>query len=83
MKNTLHYENPFLLIILCGLFSTYRSTGQSIDKDAIPGQYIFRSLTFDDPIDLNKNGKTSRRFEVMHDRQPRKEKSHYYPVMAF
>jgi len=53
-----------LLIVFCGLFSTYQCIAQSIDKEAIPGQYIFKALTFDDPVDFNKDGKSSRKFEA-------------------
>ena len=52
------------LIVIFGLFFTHQCTAQSIDKDAIPGQYVFKSLTYDHPVDLNKDGKSSRQFEA-------------------
>ncbi|TWW00332.1 hypothetical protein [Chitinophaga pinensis] len=37
---------------------------QSVDKEAVPGIYVFKSLTFDDPVDINRDGKSSRQFEA-------------------
>jgi hypothetical protein len=54
----------FPLVVTCVLFFTHPCTAQSVDKDAIPGQYVFKSLTFDQPVDINKDGKSSRQFEA-------------------
>ena len=47
------------IIMLCSAVCT----AQTIDKENIPGHYVFSSLLFDHPVDLNKDGKASRDFE--------------------
>ena len=47
------------IIMLCSAICT----AQSIQKESIPGHYEFSSLLFDDPVDLNNDGKSSRKFE--------------------
>lgn len=51
--------------ILAGIIMLYSAncTAQTIQKESIPGHYVFNSLLFDSPIDLNKDGKSSRKFE--------------------
>jgi hypothetical protein len=52
-----------LLLVVFALLCSALCTAQTIDKETIPGHYVFSSLLFDHPIDLNKDGKTSRKFE--------------------
>jgi hypothetical protein len=53
-----------LLFITIGILCSAICTAQSIDKESIPGHYIFSTLLFDDPVDFDKNGIASREFEA-------------------
>lgn len=63
-ERTIPYIMKYLfpLTVLCGLLSL-PCIAQSVDNESIAGHYIFKSLTFDDPVDINKDGKSSRQFE--------------------
>lgn len=50
--------------ILTGILMLYATTNaQTIQKENIPGHYVFSSLLFDHPIDMNHDGRSSRKFE--------------------
>jgi len=53
----------FALLFFCGLLIANFCQAQSVDKDALVGQFVYKTLLFDRPIDMNADGKSSRKFE--------------------
>lgn len=47
------------MLMLCASIST----AQTIQQASIPGHYVFSSLLFDHPVDMNHDGKSSRKYE--------------------